>query len=503
MPEILLATLNAKHIHASLGLRYLYANLGDLQPRAAIREFTIDPWPIDIAEQLLAEQPRIIGLGVYIWNAERSLQLVALLKQVSPETIIVLGGPEVSHEWREQQIVAQADYLITGQGDLAFARLCQQLLHGEQPVRKVIEAPPPPLDSLQLPYAWYTDQDIAQGLIYVEASRGCPFKCEFCLSALDKSARPFAQDRFMAELERLYQRGVRHFKFVDRTFNLNPAQSVALLEFFLARLDERLFLHFEVIPDHLPQRLRDTLQRFPAGSLQLEIGIQSFNPEVQRIISRKQDNAKSRANLHWLRTATRAHLHADLIIGLPGEDMASFADSFNQLAALAPHEIQVGVLKRLKGSPITRHSEPYRMRYNPAAPYNVLSTDRIDFPTMQRLNRFARYWEMVANSGRFPHSLPLLLGEQPFERFMRLSDWLFTTTGQVHRIALKRLFELLYDGLTGPLSMPSATAAAALDADFNRSGIKGRPGFLLNRNGSDGVATGTTGRHATRQARHG
>ncbi|WP_275097350.1 B12-binding domain-containing radical SAM protein [Sedimenticola hydrogenitrophicus] len=502
MPEIILATLNARHIHASLGLRYLYANLGDLQPRAAIREFTIDPWPIDIAERLLAERPRIIGLGVYIWNAERSRELVALLKQVSPETLIVLGGPEVSHEWQDQPIVAQADYLITGQGDLAFARLCERLLRGERPAQKVIEAPPPPLESLQLPYAYYTEQDIAQRLIYVEASRGCPFKCEFCLSALDRSARPFTPDSFMQALEQLHQRGVRHFKFVDRTFNLNPQRSVALLEFFLERLDERLFLHFEVIPDHLPQRLRDTLRRFPAGSLQLEIGIQSFNPEVQGFINRKQDNEQSRANLQWLRTETRAHLHADLIIGLPGEDLESFARGFDQLAALAPHEIQVGVLKRLKGSPIIRHSEPYRMRYNPAAPYNVLSTDRIDFPTMQRLNRFARYWEMIANSGRFRQTLPLLLGEQPFERFMRFSDWLFDTTGQVHRIALKRLFELLHDALTGPLSVPAAPATQALEADFSRSGIKGRPAFLPRQCGRVDDAAAARDRHSARQARH-
>lgn len=502
MPEIVLTTLNAKHIHASLGLRYLYANLGELQPRAVIREFTIDPWPIDVAEQLLADQPRIIGLGVYIWNAERCRQLVALLKQVSPETIVVLGGPEVSHEWQDQEIVALADYLITGQGDLAFAQLCQQLLQGERPIQKVIEAPPPPLDQLQLPYAWYTDQDIAQRLIYVEASRGCPFKCEFCLSALDRTAVPFERERFMTALEQLYQRGVRHFKFVDRTFNLNPAQSVALLEFFLARLDEQLFLHFEVIPDHLPERLKAVLQRFPAGTLQLEIGIQSFNPEVQRIISRKQDNTRSRANLQWLRNETRAHLHADLIIGLPGEDMTSFADSFNQLAALAPHEIQVGVLKRLKGSPIIRHSEPFRMRYNPAAPYNVLSTDRINFPTMQRLNRFARYWEMIANSGRFQQSLPLVLADQPFERFMQLSDWLFATTGQVHRIALKRLFQLIYDGLTGPLGLSPGSVIPALEADFNRSGIKGRPGFLRNQGGTESSAAAPTSRLASRQARH-
>ncbi|MDF1530633.1 MAG: DUF4080 domain-containing protein, partial [Sedimenticola sp.] len=418
MPEIVLSTLNAKHIHASLGLRYLFANLGGLQSKATIQEFTLEPWPIDIAEQLLASKPRIIGLGVYIWNAERSQQLVALLKEISPETVIVLGGPEVSHEWQGQPIVDQADYLICGQGDLAFAQLCRQLLKGERPISKVIQAEVPPLESLALPYDYYSDEDIKHRLVYVEASRGCPFKCEFCLSALDKTALPFPVEPFMAALERLYQRGVRHFKFVDRTFNLNPQKSADILNFFLQRVDDQLFLHFEVIPDHLPQMLKEILPRFPAGSLQLEIGIQSFNPEVQAIISRKQDNAKSQENLRWLRQETQAHLHADLIIGLPGENLTSFAQSFNELAALNPHEIQVGVLKRLKGSPIIRHTDSYGMRYNPAPPYNILCNNLLDFKTVQQLNRFTRYWEMIANSGRFQNTLPLILGNRPFEHFL-------------------------------------------------------------------------------------
>ncbi len=502
MPKIILTTLNAKHIHASLGLRYLYANMGELQTQTAIQEYTLEPWPIDIAERLLANKPHIIGIGVYIWNAERSQQLVALLKQISPETLIILGGPEVSHEWQDQPIVDQADYLITGQGDHAFAQLCQQLLAGERPIQKVIQAPTPSLETLALPYAFYSEEDIKHRLIYVEASRGCPFKCEFCLSALDKTSRPFPEQLFMESLEQLYRRGVRHFKFVDRTFNLNPQQSIKILNFFLDRLDDQLFLHFEVIPDHLPQSLKAVLSQFPAGSLQLEIGIQSFNPDVQAIISRKQDNEKSRQNLRWLRQETQAHLHADLIIGLPGEDLTSFAQSFNELAALSPHEIQVGVLKRLKGSPIIRHSQAYNMRYNPAPPYNILSNNLLDFETIQRLNRFTRYWEMIANSGRFQHTLPLILERQPFERFMELSNWLYETTEQVHRIALKRLFELLYTGVTTTGLINPKEAITVLSLDFADSGVKGRPPFLHQE--VKQITTDKTGREnrSARQARH-
>ncbi|MCW8891327.1 MAG: DUF4080 domain-containing protein, partial [Sedimenticola sp.] len=195
-------------------------------------------------------------------------------------------------------------------------------------------------------------------------------------------------------------------------------------------------------------------------------------------------------------------LHADLIIGLPGEELASFAQSFNELATLAPHEIQVGVLKRLKGSPIIRHSDQFQMRYNPAPPYNILSNNLLDFQTIQRLNRFTRYWEMIANSGRFPNTLPLILGETPFERFIKLSDWLYETTHQVHKIALKRLFELLHSGLTHALALERTEVVSALTLDYEQSGIKGRPTFLqMGEHTPTNRKTEKDSRKA-RQARH-
>ena len=504
MPAILLSTLNARYFHASLGLRYLLANLGELQADAAIREFIITQRPLDIAEALLAEQPRIVGFGVYIWNVVETTQVIALLKQVRPDLIVVLGGPEVSHEWDRQAIVDLADYLIAGPGDLAFADLCQRIHVGNPPDEKIIAAESPALDRLCSPYRFYTDEDIAHRLIYVEASRGCPFKCEFCLSALDKTAWPFPLESFLAELQTLHQRGVRHFKFVDRTFNLNVKTCARILDFFLERLDERLFLHFELIPDHLPEPLKTRLVRFPPGSLQFEIGVQSFNPAVQTLISRKQDNRKTVDNLAWLRRNTHAYLHADLIAGLPGEELASFAAGFDRLAALDPHEIQVGVLKRLRGAPLDRHTALFDCRYNPHPPYNLLCSTTLDFATMRRLERFARYWDLIGNSGRFPQTRPLLLGDQPFDRFMRLSDWLFATTGQTHRFALERLFDLLYRGLVEILSVAEPAARAALATDYQASGAKGGPAFLRPAQlaASDGgsVMFGTTA--PTRQARH-
>ena len=500
MSDIVLSTLNARYIHSSLGLRYLLANLGTLQSKTTIKEFIIDARPIDIVEQLLGYQPKIIGLGVYIWNTEQTTQVVALLKKIAPDITVVLGGPEVSYEQPSQTIFQLADYAVSGPGEKAFAQLCCEVLHGQIPSSKIIASSNGALNELSLPYHLYTDEDIAHRIIYVEASRGCPFKCEFCLSALDKTAKPFDIDQFLAEMQTLYDRGARHFKFIDRTFNLKVAHSIRILRFFREQCPDA-FLHFELIPDHLPQALKTEISAFPAGHLQFEIGIQSFNPEVQTLISRKQDNKKSCENLHWLRTQSHAHLHTDLILGLPGEDIESIGKGFDQLVALNPHEIQVGILKRLKGTPIIRHTDNYKMVYNPHPPFNILSTDRIDFPIMQRLNRFARYWDMIGNSGRFPNTLPVILGEQPFKRFLSLTDWLFEHTQQTHKISLRRLFELLFVAMKEVFGLDQAVINGPLLADYQRSGIKGYPKFLQSEITTQKTKYTTT-RATQRQARH-
>jgi hypothetical protein len=237
--------------------------------------------------------------------------------------------------------------------------------------------------------------------------------------------------------------------------------------------------------------------RFPPGRLQFEVGVQTFNPETQALISRRQDNEQAEANLRWLRLHSQAHIHADLIIGLPGEDMESFGGGFDRLCALGPQEIQVGILKRLRGAPIARHSEAFAMRYNPLPPYEILANDRIDFETMRRLSRFARYWDLVANSGRFPQALPLLLGEAPFTRFLAFSDWLYAQTGLTSGLSLERLFQLLFEGMQGVLGLQAEAVRTALVADFARAGSLGTPRFL--RRASAGEAASQSGR---RQARH-
>ena len=477
MPDILLTTLNARYIHSAMGLQCLYANMGELQPRSAILEYTLQQRPVDIAEHLLSFEPKVIGFGVYIWNTQLTYQVIQLLKTVMPEITIIIGGPEVSYETEQQSICDLADVVISGQADHQFAQTCRDILDGKS-TQAVITAKQPALDTLVLPYEYYTDDDIANRVIYVEASRGCPFKCEFCLSALDKTAWAFDLDMFLQAMEDLYQRGARHFKFVDRTFNLKVASSERILTFFLEKPQHDLFLHFELIPDNLPERLKSLISQFEPNTLQFEIGIQTFNPDIQTLISRRQDNEKTRENIAWLRQHSHAHLHTDLILGLPGETLSSIEAGFNKLVTLQPHEIQVGILKRLRGTPIIRHTDEYEMRYNPLPPYNILATRDIDFKTMQRLTRFARYWDLIANSGRFRHTLPQLLGDNAFSTFMQLTDWIYKTTSQTHKIALPRLFHLLYRAMTEQLGISSETSEAVLMLDYHLSGIKGKARFM-------------------------
>ena len=512
-PTIVLATLNAKYIHASLGLRYLLANMGDLRSQTVLREFTIARPPHEVVDALLlaldgpapvaersAPGPQIIGFGVYIWNVRQTTAVLRLLKAARPGIKVILGGPEVSHEVDEQAITQLADHVITGWGDLSFAKLCRALLSGPRPLSKVIAGEQPALAQLALPYGEYSDADLAHRLLYVEASRGCPFKCEFCLSALDKTAWAFDLARFLAEMARLYERGARNFKFVDRTFNLKIDVSLRILQFFLDRLPPPghsepaadLFVHFEVVPDHLPARLQAMIARFPPGVLQFEVGIQSFNVEVQQRISRRQDNARAEANLRWLVEASNAHLHTDLIFGLPGETLDSFAAGFDRLYRLGPHEIQLGILKRLRGTPIARHTVAYGMVYDADPPYLVRQTGAVDAPTMQRFARFARYWEMLANSGRFKQTLPLLLDQLPpaadvgaasgvpsaFQAFLGLTDWLWQRTGKTNAMTPEALVDALFDYLANRCGWPAPSVRQVLLADYLASGARGSPQAL-------------------------
>jgi radical SAM superfamily enzyme YgiQ (UPF0313 family) len=508
MPDILLTTLNAKYIHAAFGLRYLLANLGDLKSRAGIVEFDINQRPLDIAEQLLAQNPRIIGFGIYIWNVAAAAEVIAAIKRVRPDVVIVLGGPEVSFETNGQKIVELADHVITGEADLKFAEVCGKILDSAETrsaLPKIIPSELPEVARLALPYDLYTADDIAHRIIYVEASRGCPFTCEFCLSSLDVPVRQVPLPALLEQLEQLLRRGVKQFKFVDRTFNLNINVSKAILEFFLTRYQPGHFFHFEMIPDRLPDALRDVIAAFPAGALQFEVGVQTFNEEVGGLIKRRQNYERMEENFRFLRNKSGVHIHADLIVGLPGETVESFGAGFDRLVSFGPQEIQVGILKRLRGTPIVRHDAEWQMIYNPHPPYEILQNKLIDFGTMQKLRRFARYWDMVGNSGNFISTTPLLWEDgSPFHAFMRWSEWLHAKTRRTDGIALLRLMELMFEYLTVEVRQEPRKVAETLWADYKRGGRHDKPGFMKDYLGDEDAKSESKGKSnlPKRQARH-
>ena len=480
MKEIVLTTINAKWIHPSLALRLLKANLNSLEEKCEIIEFNLRQPLAEKIEPLTAARPRILGISVSIWNHLATLELLEELEKTwaanselyGTKPVIVLGGPEVTCLPEDANIFRFADYVIRGEGETAFRLLCENIFEeGAQRlsggIRRAFEKSLRTLFSdimqndvknLKAAYHLYTDEDIAKKLIYVEASRGCPFNCEFCLSAVKPKTegqgdvvREFPLEPFLAEMDALVLRGAKTFKFLDRTFNINIDRAISIINFFLKKIEERktradlppLTVHFEMVPSIFPPELREVLTRFPPGSLRLEIGIQTLNAEVSARIGRPSKPEKELETLRFLREKTNAVIHADLIAGLPGEDLASFGRGFDRLwlalngatlqsaektpAKNAPRaEIQLGILKFLPGAPISRHIEAFKMRYNPLPPYEIEETSSISAPDLLRIKNFARFWELIINRSLagFAETGPV------FDKFMALSDKLYAHFGR-------------------------------------------------------------------------
>ncbi|MDR2402886.1 MAG: DUF4080 domain-containing protein [Spirochaetaceae bacterium] len=476
--DIVLAAINAKWIHPSLALRLLKANLGAFEDRACIMEFALRQPLVEQTVPILAARPRILGLSVSIWNHRASLKLLEALDAAwgNPKLdlirpCIIIGGPEVCHIPMECEIIQWADWVIRGDGEKIFQDLCNLLLT-ENPAGsqnnilpalvslpsvkgvydKIIETHPSDLSAIDPAYRLYTGEDLTRKLIYVEASRGCPFGCEFCLSAVESGVREFPLDSFLTEMDRLIKRGARTFKFLDRTFNLNIRRARQIIDFFLDRLkpgeEPSLCVHFEMVPSRFPPELREALTRFPPGSLRLELGIQTFNLKTAALINRPGNPEQELEVLDFLRRKTNAIVHADLIAGLPGEDLASFAAGFDRLYLVRPAEIQLGILKNLPGTPIGRHNEAFGMRYAPDPPYEVLETAALPTAGLDRIKNFARFWELIVNRNAFADLIPALLPEDGpvFNRFMTLSDRLLAHFGRnwgIDRAELRAALEEL------------------------------------------------------------
>jgi len=496
---IVLCTINAKWIHPSLALRLLKANLPPDIPAddCAILEFALRQPLAEKTSAILAQAPKILALSVSVWNHNATLELLGALEEAGwpARPVIVLGGPEITGLMRDDAIPAlfrYADFVIGGEGEAIFAELCRAVLKDPEAAKKrfgkYINAGNVQLAAIKGAYELYSDEDIHRKLIYVEASRGCPYACAFCQSAVDAGnnnqqnaavypvrefpvrefpVREFPIEEFLDNLEKLLRRcndggtdsqvKTRTVKFLDRSFNVNIPRALRILEFCLAKTAQPEFqntlqFHFEMVPAVFPTELRNMLALFPPGSLRLEIGIQSFNPLSCALIKRNSSPERELETIKFLREKTNAVIHADLIAGLPGEDINSFGRGFdclwialtaniippcedpseNILQTAAPFEIQPGILKCLPGTPIRVMAETgsFAVRYNNAPPYDVIETDCLSVTDMEKIKNFARFWELIVN--RQSRLLPLAAppGVPVFARFMELSQKLLDRFGK-------------------------------------------------------------------------
>jgi anaerobic magnesium-protoporphyrin IX monomethyl ester cyclase len=419
-PSIGLVTLNAKYIHLALSLRYLRnaAQAAGFR-KVWLREYTLRSPLDEMATELAALRPDILGFSVYIWNRELTFSLIQQVKRLLPAVTIVIGGPEVSFEAGPP--LPEIDEVIAGEGELKWVEFLRGWADGwgsgipgggKPSLRTRARWLEYGTDLPGLETVPYQDEDLVDlehRLAYVETSRGCPFSCSFCLSALDKKVRFFDDATVKAMIERLVAAGARRIKFLDRTFNVRKSR---VLEFFrfLAGFPGVEF-HFEVVGDLLDEPMLAFLDTVEPGRFQFEIGVQSADPAVNARVERHQSQAKLFASMARLRSADRVHLHADLIWGLPGEGLEAIRASFETVLALRPHELQLGFLKFLPGAPIRDLIAKHAYTYDPRPPYELYAHQDLPAEQVQSLKAIEDAFDRTYNSGHFRFSLVALLEE--------------------------------------------------------------------------------------------
>ena len=491
--EILLVAVNARYSHCAYAARSLQANLGRLADAAKLIETDLEVTPLQLAAQIVETGASVVGFSVYLWNVCLVEAVARILRVAAPHLRLIAGGPELT-ACHPAAFPSLFDAVVVGEGETAFRTLCEGWLattsggstesrppstltlpEGRASPRAasecaVVTTSPEDPATLALPYDLYTDTDLTQRTVYVESSRGCPYACTYCTSA-GTGLRLIPLDRLLPALDALWQRGLRKFKFLDRSFNAPAAHAAAVLDFFLSRATPDLRLHFEINPDHLHESVASRIASFPKDALHLEAGIQTLNPRVAAAVGRSADTAATLAHLRFLTRRTGAAVHADLIFGLPGEDEASFARGFNTLVETCrPPVVQVNLLKVLPGTRLSRETAALGLAHNPGPPYELLHSDVMDFATLTRLQRFARCWELVHNRGRFPNAAQAIhatCGGDYYSAYQTLAARIHAGEGRLFAIGLTNMTRHLRTYLAGACGLSPASADAVITADLN------------------------------------
>ncbi|NFG96611.1 DUF4080 domain-containing protein [Clostridium sporogenes] len=431
--KALLVAINSKYIHSNLALRYLRANTEDLNYECMLKEFTINDRKENILEKIIMEKADLVAFSCYIWNLEYVEELANLIKLVKPSTEIIFGGPEVSYDSESFLRKVPGEYIIRGEGEETFREFIKCKIENKSldkvkglyiktlnGIEYTGERHNISMNSVVFPYK--KEEDLKNKIVYYEASRGCPFKCKYCLSSTLHGVRFHDIERVKKEIKFLVDKNVKLIKFVDRTFNCNHKFAMEVWEYII-NLDTDATFHFEISADLLTKEELDILSKSKEGRIQFEVGVQTTNNEVLKNINRHVNFETIKEKVEELKKLKNIKQHLDLIAGLPGEDYNSFKNSFNDVYSIEPEEIQLGFLKLLKGSPMRSEAEKWGMVYSPYPPYEILNTKDISYEELLILKKVEGVVDKYYNSGKFNNILKYFMGEfkKPFDFYYRLA----------------------------------------------------------------------------------
>lgn len=494
--RVLLIAVNAKYIHSNpavYSLRaYAQAALGD-QPEVGIEiaEYTINQNTENILADIYRHRPDIAAFSCYIWNWNMIQELLPELPKLLPDTKLWLGGPEVS--FHAEKILAQYTQLtgiMVGEGEETFTQLVR-FYHAPKGQLQDIPGlvlpqgrtqPRELTDMSKLPFLYEDLGKFQNRIIYYESQRGCPFRCAYCLSAIDKSVRLRDIETVKKELQYFLDHKVSQVKFIDRTFNCNAAHALAIWRYLLENDNGVTNFHFEIAADLMTEEELEVLKQMRLGLIQLEIGVQSTNEQTLHAINRYMSLEHLRQVVDKIHSFHNIHQHLDLIAGLPYEDYDSFVTSFNDVYAMRPQQLQLGFLKVLKGSPIEEKAEEYGIVYNSRPPYEVLYSRWIPYDDVLRLKGIEEMVELYYNSCQFTHTLPVLEKEfsSPFALYEALSQYYEEKGYYINTPARAYRYQVLLEFAQQKAPARSELYAQLLTFDmYLRENLKSRPAFAL------------------------
>lgn len=439
--KVELVALNSKYIHSNPALYSLYSYAVKEHPEFAdiikITEYTINNRKEDILKGLYRERADVIAISCYIWNFSMVKELLYDIHTIMPDTWILLGGPEASYQTGE--IYKEFPFIkaiMVGEGEVTFLKLMELIAFAGKYEEKLKDISGLSLKDLStgereladlstVPFIYDDLTKFKNRIIYYESSRGCPYRCSYCMSSIDKTTRFRDVSLVKKELQYFLDHKVPQVKFVDRTFNCNHEHAYAIWQYIHENDNGVTNFHFEIAADILKEDELLLLNRMRPGLVQLEIGVQTTNEETLREIDRYMNISKLKEIVKRLKENRNIHIHLDLIAGLPREDYLSFVNSFNEVYMMQPHQLQLGFLKVLKGSKMYDMAEEYGLIYSKNAPYEVIRTDWISYEEILSLKEVEEMVEMYYNSCQYRHIIPLLVKESasPFAFYRELADY--------------------------------------------------------------------------------